>query len=140
MRLVGGVNPLPGPLDVGTPTMPYTYGVGKGNRARYLFTTQPAMNRTVIVVKDPGQKKFCLIRLHWQSGQIIEDWLTESCPDWDCAWFLISRGHRESISTRIVDQCPAHEFFRTLREARAYCEHRTLAYYNGKCWRFEHRE
>lgn len=98
------------------------------------------MNRTVIIVKTPHgghRDKFSLIRLHWQHGPVVENWLNAACPHRQAAWNLIEAGHRSTIFEQYEGY--ERESFRTLREARAYCEYLTLAYYNGKCWRFEHK-
>jgi hypothetical protein len=99
------------------------------------------MNRTVIIVKDPkpvSGYRYALITLHWQYGPSVEIWLQDTYPDWRLAWPLIEAGHRSTIEEprRII--LPEHQNFRTLREAKAYCEYLTLAYYDGKRWRFEH--
>jgi hypothetical protein len=101
------------------------------------------MNRTVIIVKNPlrgCKEKFSLITLHWQHGPLIENWLNASCPHLRAAWDLIEAGHRSTIfeQHRLVREGAEHYAFRTLREAKAYCEYLTLAYYDGKRWRFEH--
>jgi len=99
------------------------------------------MNRTVIIVKNPHRgyrEKFALIRLHWQHGSRVEDWLNAACPHLGAAWDLIEAGHRSTIfEPQRLDQVQ-YDSFRTLGEAKAYCEYLTLAYYNGNCWRFEH--
>ncbi len=101
------------------------------------------MNRTVIIVKDPkpvAGRKFALISLHWQYGQIIENWLTASCPHWSAAWDLIEQGHRATIfeQYRLPKDGTDHDSFKTLKEAKEAWEHYTLAYYDGKEWKFEH--
>jgi hypothetical protein len=106
-------------------------------------TTRPAMNRTVIIVKNPYYRPrrypYGLIRLHWQYGQEVEDWLRGTSPDWDSAWRLIQAGHRSSIEVVNSASWPGYNPCPTLRGARSCYEYLTLAYHNGKSWRFEHK-
>lgn len=106
------------------------------------------MNRSVIIVKDSGKSRpvYRTICLHWEYGQSVENWLKTHYGTVDRAEVLIWRGHRSTIAESYADL--GHQFthsephlwtFKTLREAKAYCEYLTLAYHNGKRWRFEHK-
>ena len=94
------------------------------------------MNRSVVIVKYPTKKReYGLIRIHWNYGQTLVDWLREQYNTWDRAYDLICQGHRISIEE--LSQYHEHEVFKTLKEAEAWCEHSTLAYYDGKRWKFK---
>jgi hypothetical protein len=100
------------------------------------------MNRTVIIVKTPHKKReYAAIRLHWNYGQAVEDWIRTEYGSWERAYYdLISLGHRSTIEKahREPGNLPEHQTFSRLRDAKAWCEHITLAYHDGKLWRFEH--
>lgn len=100
------------------------------------------MNRSVIIVKGPKRREYAVIRIHWSYGQPLADWLVTEYGSWDKAYELICQGHRSTIEEahRAPDNFPEHQVFRTLRDAKGWCEHLTLAYHNGEKWRFEHRE
>ena len=100
------------------------------------------MNRTIIVVQMKP-KMFCSIRVHWNYGQQVEDWLNNlNLSD---IHRLIAVGHRATIeeSYRALpydhpsEDCD-HWVHKTLREAKDNCEYKTLAYHNGKKWKFTH--
>jgi hypothetical protein len=86
---------------------------------------------------------FCSIRVHWNYGQKIEDWLNNL--NLSEIHSLIGEGHRATIAESYrslpydhpEDDCK-HWSHKTLREAINNCEHLTLAYYNGKQWKFTH--
>ena len=94
------------------------------------------MNRTIIVVKAK-QNQYRLIRLHWNFGQPVADWLVADYPTHTLALNLIDAGHRSTIETPHRFILPEHQVFRTLTGARSWCEHTTFAYHNGKRWRIE---
>lgn len=107
------------------------------------------MNRTVIIAKDfvKSRPVYRTIRLHWEYGQPVEDWLNKDYGTSDRALLLIWRGHRSTISESHLDlgrkfthKEPHLESFKTLREAKAWCEYKTLAYHNGKRWTFTHTQ
>jgi hypothetical protein len=63
------------------------------------------------------------------------------------AQVLIWRGHRSTIAESYVDlghqftrREPHLETFKTLRDAKAWCEYLTLAYHDGKRWKFTHAQ
>ena len=94
------------------------------------------MNRTIIVVKSkPNQYR--LIRLHWNYGQPVADWLVTDYPTHTDALSLIDSGHRSTIETPHRFVCPEYEVFRTLTAAKRCIEHTTFAYHDGKRWRIE---
>jgi hypothetical protein len=91
------------------------------------------MNRAVVIVKSPGKRReWGAIRIHWDEGEKVEEWLTANPSPWQ----VIQAGHRSTIEQ--PHSPPEHWSFSTLREAIAYCEHKTLAIYNGKGWKFRH--
>jgi len=96
------------------------------------------MNRSVVIVKSPKKREYAVIRIHWNYGQPLADWLVTEYGSWHEAYELICQGHRSTIEE--AHQAPEHQVFRTLRNAKEWCEHLTLAYHDGKRWRFEHRE
>lgn len=100
------------------------------------------MNRTVIIVKEPNRNRWALVSLHWQYGQEVEQWLSQTSPDWRSAWSLIEQGHRSTIAESRVDlgadERPEYMTFRTLAEAKSSWEYYTIAWHNGKRWRFKH--
>ena len=97
------------------------------------------MNRTIIVVKaKPNQYR--LIRLHWNYGQRVADWLVTDYPTHTLALNLIDAGHRSTIKTPHRFTLPEHMVFRTLTAAKQWAakqriQHITFAYHNGKRWR-----
>jgi hypothetical protein len=102
------------------------------------------MNRTVIIVKD--KSVYRTIRLHWEDGQKVMDWLNKDYGTIEKALELVWRGHRSTIAEsyaelghQFTSTEPHLETFKTLRDAKAWCEYKTLAYHNGKRWRFEHK-
>jgi len=99
------------------------------------------MNRTVVIVKTPHRRReYGLIRLHWNYGQPVEDWLRAEHSTWQQAYDLICLGHRSTIEEahREPNNLPEHECFSRLRDAKAWCEYKTLAYHDGKGWKFTH--
>jgi hypothetical protein len=98
------------------------------------------MNRTVIIVKD--RSTYRSIRIHWNYGQPLEDWLRSEHASWASALDLVWLGHRSTIEKphREAYGLPEHREFTRLRDAKAWCEHITLAYHNGKRWRFYHEQ
>lgn len=95
------------------------------------------MNRTVVIVKSPGKRReWCAIRIHWDQGEKVEQWLRAHPSPVDVIW----AGHRSTVLQphRLPNQYPEHWSFKTLREAIAHCEHSTLAVHNGKGWKFKH--
>ena len=107
------------------------------------------MNRTVVIVKDSEKSRpvYRTIRLHWEYGQPVEDWLNKDYGTIERAQVLIWRGHRSSIAESYVDlghqftsKEPHLETFKTSREAKAWCEYLTLAYHNGNRWKFTHTQ
>lgn len=99
------------------------------------------MNRTVVIVKTPHRRReYGLITLHWNYGQPVEDWLRAEHSTWQQAYDLICLGHRSTIETahREPNNLPEHECFSRLRDAKAWCEHMTLAYHDGEGWKFTH--
>jgi hypothetical protein len=96
------------------------------------------MNRTVIIVKDKTRSRpvYRAIRLHSEYGQPVEDWLNKDYGTTCKAGLLVWRGHRSTIAEPYPHR--EHEEFRTLRDAKAWCEYLTLAYHDGKRWCFEH--
>lgn len=104
------------------------------------------MNRTIIAVKagraafGNGTLPWASIRLHWQHGKEVEDWLRENYSSHRDALDLIMGGHREYIDKSYSDMGYSKVQWwehRTLREAKAN-EHLTFAWHNGKQWRFKH--
>lgn len=108
------------------------------------------MNRSLIVVQMKP-KMFCSIRVHWNYGQEIEDWLNNL--NLSEIHSLIGEGHRstiaESYRSLLCNDCNCNHWThktlreaiyscKTLREAIYNCEHMTLAYHNGKKWKFTH--
>lgn len=100
------------------------------------------MNRSLIVVKI-RPKMFCSIRLHWEYGQKIEDWLNSL--NLSEIHDLIAVGHRSTIKESyralpytLPDADCKHWTHKTLKEAVLNIEHKTLAYHNGKTWKFTH--
>lgn len=94
------------------------------------------MNRSVVIVKGPKRREYSVIRIHWNYGQPLVDWLRTEYNTWGKAYDLICQGHRSTIEE--LGQYPEeHEVFKTLKEAEAWCEHMTLAYYDGKRWKFK---
>ena len=96
------------------------------------------MNRTVIIVREPSRNRWALISLHWQYGQEIEQWLSQTYPDWRSACSLIEQGHRRTIAESSADSNPEYMSFKTLAEAKSSGEYYTIAWHNGKRWRFKH--
>jgi hypothetical protein len=99
------------------------------------------MNRTVVIVKNPHRRReYALITLHWNHGQPVEDWIRTEYGSWHRAYDLVCLGHRSTIEKahREPGNLPEHMTFTRLRDARAWCEHLTLAYHDGKRWKFEH--
>lgn len=104
------------------------------------------MNRTIIIVKTDraafgrGTLPWASIRLHWQHGKRVEDWLREDYSSYRDACDLIMQGHRNDIDNSFGSMGHPTEWWehRTLREAKANFEHLTLAWHNGKQWRFKH--
>lgn len=94
------------------------------------------MNRTIIVVKQKPNL-YRLIRLHWNFGQPVADWLVAEYPTHVDALNLIWAGHRSTIETPHRFILPEHQEFRTLTAAKRWIEHTTFAYHNGKRWRVE---
>lgn len=97
------------------------------------------MNRTIIIVKvRPG--KFVSVRLHWMKGQAVEDWVRTNYDSVEGAARIIAEGHRSEIKVPYGHSGPDGEpwVHKTLREATAYCEHRTRCYWNGGKWAFTH--
>lgn len=96
------------------------------------------MNRSLIIVQMKP-KMFCSIRVHWNYGQELEDWLNNL--NLSEIHSLIGEGHRamiaESYRSLLRNDCN-HWTHKTLREAIYNCEHMTLAYHNGKKWKFTH--
>jgi hypothetical protein len=101
------------------------------------------MNRTVIIVKDgresPSRPVYRLVRLHWEYGEDVENWLQQEYPTPDLALGLILGGHRSTRSESYKDlgHKAKYETYRTLKAAKADWEYITLAYHNGRKWRFE---
>ena len=109
------------------------------------------MNRTVIIVKAPPVKrdqpiveyshsvKWLAIRLHWEYGDVVKQWLNSEYDSYDKALGLIFEGHRGDIKEKTSSTSERGRFwgFKTLKEAKEYCEHYTLAVHSGKRWRFE---
>ena len=93
------------------------------------------MNRSVVIVKSPKRREYAVIRIHWNYGQPLVDWLKTEYKTWDRAYDLICQGHRSTIEES--DMSLEHGVFKTLKEAEAWCEHLTLAYYDGKRWKFK---
>lgn len=101
------------------------------------------MNRTLIVVKDPYPfqgYKWGGIRLHWQYGQEVENFLTNCVgQEWRDAWRLIESGHRSTLLETYdgLGTCSSTSYhsYWTLKQARRD-EHITFAWHNGKRWRF----
>lgn len=99
------------------------------------------MNRTVIIVKAPYKRReYGLITLHWNYGQPVEDWLRSEHSTWQQAYDLICLGHRSTIEKahREPGNLPEHQTFSTLGAAEDWFEHITLAYHDGKRWKFTH--
>jgi len=102
------------------------------------------MNRAIVIVKNfhKAPEKFSVIRIHHNYGQPLEDWLRTEYGTWYKAYDLICQGHRSTIETphREPGNLPEHECFTRLRDAKSWCEYLSLAYHDGKKWKFEHRE
>lgn len=104
------------------------------------------MNRTIIIVKTDraafgrGTLPWASICLHWHYGKEVEDWLRENYNSHRDACELIMKGHRTAIDESYGDMGHPVRWseHRTLRGAKANCEHLTLAWHNGKQWRFKH--
>jgi hypothetical protein len=93
------------------------------------------MNRSLIVVKNPNKREFYSIRLHWDYGESVENWLKNTYKDYNSIAGLIEKGHRSTIEeSHGIEKWWTHK---TLRAAVKNCEHYTLAYFNGK-WKFTH--
>lgn len=108
------------------------------------------MNRSLIVVKNPNKREYYSIRIHWDYGKSVENWLNDNYNDYRrLMMILIPEGHRSSIeeSYKSLKGQPGYsgiddedcEFWthKTKKEAINYCEHSTIAYFNGK-WNFSH--
>jgi hypothetical protein len=96
------------------------------------------MNRSIIVVRDTRSHCYRVIRVHWDGGPTLTSWLRTEYADHNRALELVWQGHRSSIDEAYE---PAeHIVFRVLSSAKRWCEYgETLAYHNGKGWRFEGR-
>lgn len=94
------------------------------------------MNRTIVVVKAKPHE-YRLIRIHWNFGQPVADWLMTEYGTHALALNLIDAGHRSTIETPHRFVCPEYMTFRTLTSAKQWIEHLTFAYHNGKRWRIE---
>ena len=94
------------------------------------------MNRSVVIVKGPKRREYSVIRIHFEYGQSLVDWLRTEYNTWVKAYDLICQGHRSTIE-ELGPYPKEHEVFKTLKEAEAWCEHLTLAYYDGKRWKFK---
>jgi hypothetical protein len=98
------------------------------------------MNRSLIVYKEkPGT--FWSIRIHWDYGKKVENWVQNQDIK-----SLIKEGHRYDIEEsyrELLDDWSEDDDIepwkhKTLKEAINRCEHLTLAYFNGKQWKFTH--
>jgi hypothetical protein len=98
------------------------------------------MNRSLIIYKEkPGT--FKSIRVHWDYGQKLENWVQNQDIE-----SLIKEGHRSNIDEsyrELLDDWSEDDDIepwkhKTLKEAINSCEHLTLAYFNGKQWKFTH--
>lgn len=99
------------------------------------------MNRTVVIVKNFHKaERFSVIRVHWNYGQPVEDWLRAEHSTWERAYDLVCLGHRSTIEKphREPNNLPEHQCFTRLRDAKAWCEYLTLAYHDGNRWKFTH--
>jgi hypothetical protein len=68
----------------------------------------------------------------------LTSWLRTEYADHNRALELVWQGHRSSIDEAYE---PAeHMVFRVLASAKSWCEYETLAYHNGKRWRFEGKD
>ena len=94
------------------------------------------MNRSVVIVKGPKRREYAVIRIHWSCGKPLVDCLREQYNTWGRAYALICQGHRSTIE-ELGPYPEEHGVFKTLKEAEAWCEHLTLAYYDGKRWKFK---
>jgi len=109
------------------------------------------MNLSLIVVKNPDKREYYSIRVYWDCGKSVENWLNNNYNDYRrLMMILIPEGHRSSINEsykslkgqqgyswiQSEEDC---EFWthKTKKEAVGHCEHSTLAYFNGK-WNFSH--
>ena len=107
------------------------------------------MNSSVIIVKAPTPNppgvltpvgaKWLAIRLHWEYGDVVRQWLNSEYNSYDKALSLILDGHRSDRKEKTSSTSESGRFwgFKTLKEAKEYCEHYTLAIHSGKRWRFE---
>lgn len=103
------------------------------------------MNRSLIIVKHPNKRKFYSVRIHWEYGQSVENWLKENFSDYRRIMSrLLPEGHRSTIKEsykELLDNPTAEDVnyweHKTLKEAVNNCEHHTLAYFNNK-WKFKH--
>lgn len=101
------------------------------------------MNRAVIAVKSKHKNVgWRVIRIHWNYGRQLEDWLQTNYPDHESALKLISEGHRSSTTEphQVDDPASNHWEISTLKAAKLHCEYITFAWHNGKQWRFSHLE
>ena len=93
------------------------------------------MNRTIIIVRDTRPHCYRVIRIDLDGGPTLTSWLKTEYASYEKAMELIRAGNRSSIDEAYE---PAeHTVFRVLSSARNWCEYETLAYHNGKRWRFE---
>jgi DNA phosphorothioation-dependent restriction protein DptG len=98
------------------------------------------MNRSLIVYKEKP-RTFWSIRIHWHYGEKVENWIQNRDIK-----SLIKEGHRsnieESYRELLNDWYEDDDIepwkHKTLKEAINNCEHLTLAYFNGKQWKFTH--
>jgi hypothetical protein len=108
------------------------------------------MNRSLIVVKHPEKREYYSIRVYWDYGKSLENWLNNNYNDYRrLMMILISEGHRSSIneSYKSLKDQPGYSWItkedykfwthKTKKDAISNCEYSTLAYFNGK-WNFSH--
>lgn len=98
------------------------------------------MNRALIIYKEkPGT--FKSICVHWDYGKPLENWVQKQDIE-----SLIKEGHRSTIEEsyrELLDDWSEDDDIepwnhKTLKAAINNCEHLTLAYFNGKRWKFTH--
>jgi hypothetical protein len=108
------------------------------------------MNCSLIVVKNPDKREYYSIRVHWDYGNSLENWLNNNYNDYRrLMMILIPEGHRSSIneSYKSLKDQPGYSWItkedykfwthKTKKDAMSFCEYKTIAYFNGK-WNFSH--